>query len=59
MSIIENAGKLGIKLPTALTDALVQLKIMSNSKTVIKKDNTAQGDKSSNIAESTEDAKSE
>ena len=59
LSIIENAGKLGIKLPTALTEALVQLKIMSNSKTVIKKDDTAQGDKSSNTTESTKDAQSE
>ena len=32
LSIIENAGKLGIKLPAALTDALVQLKLMSNQK---------------------------
>lgn len=31
LSIIENAGKLGIKLPAALSEALVQLKLVSNS----------------------------
>ena len=30
LSIIENAGKLGIKLPKALKDALVQLRITAS-----------------------------
>ena len=33
LSIIENAGKLGIKLPKALRNALVQLKMTANSET--------------------------
>ena len=38
LSIVENAGKLGIKLPKALSDALVQLKLASSEQAAMKSD---------------------
>ena len=38
LSIVENAGKMGIKLPKALSDALVQLKLASSEQAAKKSD---------------------